>query len=99
MNYRSIDLAFSADWFDDNDQNIWRYPPNKIKEWLNLHGLNSYLYRGVKDEGFVLTVSHIPRPFTSFALLTAPGIKLLNETEYAPIHPDALLLFEFGDLE
>jgi hypothetical protein len=104
MNYRSIDLAFSfTDWVQDDDRDIWDRLPPKIAKWANTYVPNNHLYRGLEsgeeESVLVLTLDNVPRSFVTFALMSAPGIKILDETEYAPIHPGALPLFNFGDTE
>lgn len=102
MNYRSIDLAFSfTDWVEDNDMYIWDQAPAKIAKWANTYVPDNHSYRGLcsKEEALLLTLRNVPRSTVTFALMSAPGVRILNEIEYAPIHPAALSLFEFGDTE
>lgn len=102
MNLRTVELGFSLnDWTDDNWQ--WGEIPSKIAKWGDTHAPNNYSFSVKEDENneivLVLTAHNVSRSFSSFALLTGNGISILNETEYAPIHPCAATLFDFGDNE
>ena len=102
MNFRSVNLAFSfTDWVRDNDMNIWDLAPTKIAKWANTYVPNNHSYLGLNTEveALVLTLHNVPRSVVTFALMSGPGITILDDTEYAPIHPDALSLFDFGDTE
>lgn len=100
MNLRTVEIRFSFnDWADDYWQ--WAETPSKIAKWGDTYAPNNYSFSVKEDESgeaaLVLTAHNVSRSFSSFALLTGNGISILKETEYAPIHPCAAALFDFGD--
>ena len=102
MNLRTVELGFSFDDWTDDD---WRWvgAPSKIAKWGDTYAPNNYSFKVQEDEEgdcvLALTVRNVPQSFSLFALLTGTGISILGETEYAPIHPEAESLFDFGDNE
>jgi hypothetical protein len=93
MNYKKITLGFDETWVIDTD------PFSKIKQWADTYMPNNYIDWYLGDDhtiAIALTAKDVSKKIVSFALLSLPGVELL-ETENFETHPDVEHLFNFGD--
>ena len=93
MNYKKITLGFDETWINDAK------PSSKIKQWADIYMPNNYIdwyYGDDETIAIELTAKDVSEKILSFALLSLPGMKLL-ETENFDTHPNVEHLFDFGD--
>ena len=98
-NFRSVTFCFNySRWLPNGFGH--GVLPIQIKEWAD----RVYPYRYTvnpewQDDGFHVTFTNVPRSFVTWTLLSESSTTVIEEVEFAPIHPDVLPLFDFGDDE
>jgi hypothetical protein len=98
-NFRSITFCFSYSQWLTNDH-VYGTVPVRIKEWADRMYPHRYtLDPEWHDGGFHVIFTNVPKSFAMWALLSAPSVTVVEQVEFAPIHPDVLPLFDFGDDE
>ena len=99
MHLRAVELSFNLEyWLDDNDSfsNI----PVTVKEWCERHCLHKHSVAWAEDWSCIeVKIHNVPQSTVTWLLLSTPHISILNKVEYAPIHPEVLELFDFGDTQ
>jgi hypothetical protein len=74
--------------------------PIRLKEWADRWYPHRYRFDSeLHENGFHIIFTNVPKSFVTLALLSTHSISLVEQVEFAPIHPDVLPLFDFGDDE
>ena len=96
-NFRSITFCFDySQWLTDDY--VHDTMPIRMKEWADAIYPHRYTFVPTwHDDGFYLTFTNVPKSFVTWSLLAHPSITIIEQLEFAPIHPDVLPLFDFGD--
>jgi hypothetical protein len=98
-NFRSITFCFNYSQWLTNDH-VYGTMPIRIKEWADRLYPHRYRFDSEwHDNGFHIIFTNVPKSFATWAVLSTHSISVVEQVEFAPIHPDVLPLFDFGDDE
>ena len=97
MNLKEVKLSFDREsWIGDYE--TFGPIPKKIQDWCNKYFIYNHSVKWADDlESIIVTLHNVPPRITTWLLLSTPNISIIEQVNYAPIAPEVLDLFDFGD--
>jgi len=98
MHLKEVKLSFELEhWVTDDDW--FDSEPKTVKAWCNKHFLHNHNIKWADDyESIYVSLHNVPPGVTTWIVLSTPNVSILEQVNYAPIAPEVLELFDFGDI-